>query len=271
MELILYSNMASISIIAEKSGIDRIMVDIEILGKENRQKHLDTLVSRHKIEDVLVIRSALTKSKLQVRVNPIHKNSKQEIDKVIEYGADKVMLPMFTNCDEVKHFINIVDGRAEIILLLETPQALFRVDDILKLTGIDEIHIGLNDLCIATGMDFMFELLLSDILKLIVDKIKNTGRKVGVGGISRIGDGVISAKFILSEYIRLGTNVVILSRGFYSVNKDIINTSQESQKIQSRVTALRSYICKYKNYTNKQLLYNRGQLKCEIRNYIKNK
>ena len=55
----------------------------------------------------------------------------------------------------------IVNKRVKTCLLLETSQALCRLDDILTLEGIDEIHIGLNDLHLSMGLDFMFELLLS--------------------------------------------------------------------------------------------------------------
>jgi len=47
----------------------------------------------HEISDVKKIKSVLKKSKLLVRVNPIFEGSKDEIDSVIEYGADIVMLP----------------------------------------------------------------------------------------------------------------------------------------------------------------------------------
>lgn len=82
-----------------------------------------------------------------MRVNPIHDataeyiSSKEEIDGAIENGAQILMLPYFKTVDEVKTFIDLVDGRAKTMPLLETPEAVAVVDDILSLGGLGEIFI----------------------------------------------------------------------------------------------------------------------------------
>jgi hypothetical protein len=43
------------------------------------------------------------------------------------------MLPMFKTKKEVELFLNYIDGRTKNILLLETPQAMVRIDDIIEL------------------------------------------------------------------------------------------------------------------------------------------
>ncbi len=80
------------------------------------------------------------------------------------------MLPMFKTVDEVAIFIKLVGDRAQKYLLLETPQALVRVDDILVLDGIDAVHIGLNDLSIAMGFDFLYEPLIGGIIEYLAKK-----------------------------------------------------------------------------------------------------
>ena len=140
-------------------GIDRIFLDLEVHGKHARQGHRDTVISNHTLGDICAIKPILKKSKLLVRVNPIHDNSEVEINSAIEGGADILMLPMFKTTDEVQTFINYVGQRVTVCLLLETAQALCRIDDILQIDHIDEIHIGLNDLHISLGLDFMFELM----------------------------------------------------------------------------------------------------------------
>ena len=55
------------------AGVDRIMIDLEINGKEARQGHLDTVISRHHISDIDLISEALNscgKGELMVRINP---------------------------------------------------------------------------------------------------------------------------------------------------------------------------------------------------------
>ncbi|MCT7646451.1 HpcH/HpaI aldolase/citrate lyase family protein [Aliarcobacter butzleri] len=201
-------------------GVDRIFIDLEILGKKERQGHLDTVISEHSIEDIKKIKPHLNNSKLLVRINPINMNSRLEIDTCIGYGADIIMLPMFKTKKEVETFISFVNKRAKVCLLLETTQALCRIDDILELNGIDEIHIGLNDLHLAMNLNFMFELLSGGIVDYLSNKIKNKNIPFGFGGIATLDSGMISGEMILKEHIRLNSSMVILSRAFKNAAKE---------------------------------------------------
>lgn len=222
MELLYITNEIETARQAESSGIDIIFVDLEKKGKKERQGHLDTVISNHCMEDVKKIRKILQKSKLLVRVNPLDTESSEEINQTIKYGADIVMLPMFKTVETVKRFIEIIDGRAETCLLLETSQAFCRIEDILKISGIDRIHIGLNDLHLSLGLDFMFECLSSGVVEYLVQKIKKTNIKFGIGGIARIGEGELPAEKILKEHVRLGSEMVILSRTFKRTDEDLL-------------------------------------------------
>ncbi len=215
IKLMFITNQPSVAQEAESAGIDRIFVDLEILGKKERQGHLDTVISSHSIEDISVIRKVLKNSELLVRTNPIHNSIKEEIDEVISRGADILMLPMFKAAEEVELFISHVSGRAVTSLLLETPQALARIDEILAVRGIDEIHIGLNDLHLGMGLNFMFEPLSGGLVEYLIEKIKSKGIRCGFGGVARIGQGVLPADLILAEHYRLGSEMVILSRQFH--------------------------------------------------------
>ncbi len=121
---------------AEKAGVERIGPDLEILGKQARQKNRDARISGHTIEDVRRIRKALIRSELFVRINPIQEHSEEEIERVLQEGARVVMLPMFRTAAEVALFVSLVRGRAKTLLLLETPEAMMRVDEILAVEGI---------------------------------------------------------------------------------------------------------------------------------------
>ena len=90
---------------------------------------------------------------------------------MIHYGADIVMLPFFKDEFEVETFIRYVDKKAKICLLVETPEAVENIDNILALTGIDYIHIGLNDLHLGYGMSFMFELLADGTVDMLCKKL----------------------------------------------------------------------------------------------------
>lgn len=219
LKLMYITNKQDVAKIAEKNGVDWIFIDLEINGKEERQGHLDTVISGHSIEDVRKIRQVLTKAELLVRVNPIYEGSKEEIDKVIADGADIVMLPFFKFKDEVEKFIKYVDGRSKVCLLLETPEAVDNIDEILNLDGIDYTHIGLNDLHLGYGMKFMFELLANGTVEKLCNKIRKKGITYGFGGIAQIGEGTLRAEKIITEHYRLSSSMVILSRSFCNVSK----------------------------------------------------
>ena len=214
LTLMYITNNLDIALIAEKYGVDRIWIDLERLGKEERQMNMDSVKSQHKISDIAIIKPFLTKSKLLVRVNPWNKNSKEEIEKGIDAGADIIMLPMWKSVLDVQNFINAVDGKAKTVLLLETKEAVECVDNVLKLPGIDEIHIGLNDLHLSYAKTFMFELLADGTVEKLCNKFQTAGLPYGFGGVSKIGDGVLPAEKIIMEHYRLGSTRVILSRAF---------------------------------------------------------
>ena len=221
MELLYITNEVETAKNAEISGVDIVFIDLEKKGKMDRQGHLDTVISNHCIEDIQKVRKELKNTKLLVRVNPLDNESSLEIEQVIKYGADIIMLPMFKTAYEVRKFIELVKGRAEVCLLLETSQALCRIDEILKTSGIDRIHIGLNDLHLSLGLDFMFECLSGGLVEYLTEKISKKGIKYGFGGIARIGEGELPAEKILKEHVRLGSQMVILSRTFKRTDKDL--------------------------------------------------
>lgn len=202
---------------AEAAGVDWIFVDLETLGKQERQGHLDTVMSRHTIADVMAVKSVLTTSKLLVRVNPINTYSASEIDEVIRAGADIVMLPFFSTADEAAQFISMVGRRAETCLLVETPAAVENLVDIIQIPGINYIHLGLNDLHLGYGMNFMFEPLTNGMVDRIAAILRKANIEFGFGGIACLGQGKLLAEQILGEHRRLGSTIVILSRSFLNV------------------------------------------------------
>lgn len=215
MDLIYITNDPHRAATAEQAGVDRIMVDLEIRGKEERQGHRNTVISRHTMADVVRMAKLLKNSTLMVRVNPLFEGSGAEIDEVLDLGAKIIMLPMFTSANQVSRFVQLVGGKGRTSLLLETGPALARIDEILEVPGIDEIHIGLNDLHLALGLDFMFELLSGGIVEYLASKIRDRGGvKFGFGGVARIGSGALDSRLILLEHLRLGSTQVILSRDF---------------------------------------------------------
>ena len=223
------TNNLEVALIAQKFGVERIFIDLETLGKEERQKGMNTVKSQHEIMDISMIKNHMKSSKVLVRVNPWNKNSPLEIERVIEAGADIIMLPMWKTVEEVNLFIKAVRSRAKIMLLLETREAVECLDEVICLKGIDEVHIGLNDLHLSYGLTFMFELLANGTVEKLCEKIKRAGIPYGFGGIARIGAGDLPAEKILMEHYRLGSSFAILSRSFCNV--EAVKDLEEIEKI----------------------------------------
>ena len=220
LKLMYITNDPEIATIAQSVGIDRVFIDMECLGKENRQGGMDTVKSHHTVEDVRRIAAVLSTTELLVRVNPMHEktdeypSSREEIDAVIEAGADIIMLPYFKTADEAREFVSLVGGRAKTMLLLETAEANENADEILSIDGIDEVHIGLNDMHLAYKKRFMFELLTDGTVDRLCEKCRERGIPYGFGGIARLGYGMLPAELVITEHYRLGSTKAILSRSF---------------------------------------------------------
>lgn len=225
LKLMYITNRPEIAQIAESAGVNRIFVDMEYIGKSDRQGGMDTVQSHHTVKDIKRISEAISTAELLVRINPIHEasadygSSKEEIDAAIANGADILMLPYFKTVDEVKKFVELVDGRVKTMPLVETPEAVDNIDQILDL-NIDEIFIGLNDLSLGYGKKFMFELLADGTVEGLCNKFKKKNISYGFGGIAALGKGMLPAEKVITEHYRLGSSCVILSRSF--CNTDLI-------------------------------------------------
>ena len=115
MEFYYITNNIEIAKICDKNNVIP-WIDLEKLGKEVRQKGMNTVKSNHSISDIKNIKKVLHSMPLLVRINPINKDSENEINQVINAGADIIMLPFFHNKNEVEKFIKFVAGRCKTML-----------------------------------------------------------------------------------------------------------------------------------------------------------
>lgn len=267
LKLMYITNDTQIAKIAQDSGVDWIFVDLEINGKEERQGHLDTVISRHRIADVSKIKQVLSKSELLVRVNPIYEGSKEEIEKVVNDGADIVMLPFFKTKEEVEIFTRYVGGRAKTCLLLETPEAVENLDLILEVENIDYIHIGLNDLHLGYGMKFMFELLADGTVEKLCERIKKHNIPYGFGGIAQVGEGMLPAENIMTEHHRLGSQMVILSRSFLNTKKQT-NAEAIKKEFVNGINKIRNYEIYLEDQDEDFFIRNKGKINLIIQKIV---
>lgn len=275
VNLMYITNKPAVAKIAESVGVDWIFIDMEFIGKDSRQGGLDTVQNHHTVEDVKNIKNAIEKAKLLVRVNPIHgslpnyPSSKDEIDAVIEAGADIIMLPFFKTVGEVRNFINYVGGRAKTLLLVETVEAADLIDEILEVPGIDMVHLGLNDMHLELGMKFMFQLLADGTVDKLGVKIKAKGIPFGFGGIATLDGGALPGSMVLKEHVRLGSSMVIVSRSF--CNTDVITDMDEVNRIfHNGIKAIRDLEAEVQNKPKEYFENNHQEVVEAVNQIVKN-
>lgn len=220
LKLMYITNRADVAAAADISGADRIMIDLEKLGKAQRQKGWNSIISDHSAEDIAKVKKKLKNAEIIARINPINENTAEEIEKTIAFGADIIMLPYFKTAREAEYFLSAVGARRRTNLLVETKEAIENLDDILSLGGIDEVHIGLNDLSHSYGAPFLFDMFPMGIVDYAVGKFRQYGiTEYGIGGIARLNRGLIPAEDVIAEHYRLGSKCAILSRAFCNADK----------------------------------------------------
>lgn len=270
LDLLFISNSPFIAKVAEKIGIDYFFIDLEKRGKAKRQGGMDTVMSNHSFDDILAVRPFLKRTKLLVRINPYYHGTKKEIDLAIKNGADALMLPMFETVDEVDKFIKHVNKRAEVFLLLETKKGFENIENILRIDGIDRIHVGLNDLHLQLKKKFMFELITDGEVDIIVNSIKKNrpNIKFGIGGVARIGEGQLPASNILSYHYEVGSSSVILSRHFCDLRKH--NDKEAKAILTEGVLELRKFYDSLSTKSKSYFSNNREEIKKAIESILGN-
>lgn len=256
LKLMYITNDPRVARIAVDAGVDRIFIDMEVLGKAERQGHVDSVKSHHVPEDIRRVRAAIGDcAEILARVNPCNPNTQAEIDAAIANGADIVMLPMWKTARDVQAFLACVGGRARTMPLLETREAAAALPEALRVGDVDEWFIGLNDLHLSYGRKFMFELLADDTVDHLCAQMRSSGASYGFGGVARPGTGTLPAESILGEHYRLGSQSVILSRSFCDTAK--VTDYDEIERIfREGIADIRRFEAECAAWTEEQLMEN---------------
>jgi hypothetical protein len=203
---------------ADLAGVDRIGIDIERLGKRERQGHIaNARISDHELADLQAVTANVRRAEIFIRINPFHTGTADEVERALALGGRVLMLPYFTTAYEAAAFVDAVAGRATVMLLLETAAAAARLHEILAVAGVSEIMVGLNDLHQTLGLANHFEILTSDLMVAIARQVRDAGLRFGFGGVGRPGDISlpIPADLVLAQYPRLGGSSAWIARSFF--------------------------------------------------------
>lgn len=214
--LTLWTADCALAAAADASGVHRIGVDLEHLGKSERQAGRSTWLSPHSLDDLRAVGGVFDRALLFVRINPLHAGTRDEIESVLACGAEVLMAPMVASAAQAADFTGLVGRRARTIALVETRAGLDSLPAIASVADLDEIHIGLNDLALSLAQPSRWSLLAGDLVKDAAACVHAAGLPFGFGGIGCACDNSlpIPSDLIYAEYARTGATRALLARSF---------------------------------------------------------
>ena len=235
--LTLWTNDPQRAAWADRAGVDRIGIDLETIGKACRQQGLPTWTTSHSLGDLDRLRPVVRRAKLFVRANPLQSSSGEEIEALLALGVDVVMLPNFTRLEEVRDFVTLVRGRARVVPLVERIAATKTIGALAAL-GIEEIHVGLNDLSIELGCENRLAALAMPILDRIAASAHAAGLKLGVGGLGRALDETlpVPSDLVYAQHARLGATGALLARSFFTADMTEATFREEIERLRGRLS-----------------------------------
>jgi len=223
---------------ADDAGVARIGVDIDRLGKAERQTGLRARHSTHVLADLARLRPVVRRADLFIRVNPLHSGTPQEVEQALRLGATAIMLPFFRAATEAEAFIETVRGRAKVLLLVETATAALRIREIAALPGIDEIMIGLNDLRLEFRVPSHFEVLASPMMDMLAREVRSADVKLGIGALARADSrGLpVPADLVVAQYPRLGATSAWIARSFFAAGQPPMPLGRALDDLRARLS-----------------------------------
>ena len=265
---IAFNNNVEMAIALEVVGLDTLYVDLEKIGKFERQGKTSSWITNHEVGDISALRKVLKKCQLGVRVNPLGEHTLREIRDVIDRGADRLMLPMFHSMDDVFRFLDLVGDGAQVDLLVETRDALETITEFNGDPRVSSVHFGLNDLSLDSGYKFMFEVLELNDLDEAAKHLQLSKIPFGIGGVGHVRAQPLSGDSILAQHVRLGSTQVILSRSFLS-NLDGTNSTLLVKSAKNAIKELLDCIQKWRNAGNYRLSQEKEKFCSSVRELVK--
>lgn len=235
--LTLWTNDPDLAAWADGAGIDRVGLDLETLGKEERQEGLGTWISPHKLEELDGIRPHINRAELFVRLNPLHDGSRAEVEALLHRGVGVIMLPNFTRAEEVAELLRLVNNRARVVPLVEHLAAIDTLAELAAL-GIEEVHVGLNDLSIDMGFSNRLAVLAAPIADKIAREVRAAGLRLGLGGLGRPMDQTlpVPSDLVYAQHARLGATGALIARSFFWRKASAAELTRDVSRLRTRLS-----------------------------------
>jgi 2-keto-3-deoxy-L-rhamnonate aldolase RhmA len=218
-ELLLFSTEREFVIEAAAAGIDGIIVDWEVAGKERRQAGADTEINHDSLEDLERVRSWVDIPVL-CRINAPGPMTERELEWAIGAGADEVLVPMARSPRELERVIDAARGRCGVGALIETVDAVEKVQEFASLP-LSRLYVGLNDLAIDRGALSIFTALVDGTVERVSSAVHGS---FGFGGLTAPERGhPIPCRLLIGETARLGGCFSFLRRSY---KRDVAEAGQ---------------------------------------------
>ena len=215
INLFAFTNIAGQAGAVVTAGAAGVVVDWERRGKRRRQAGADTQINADTPADLAAVRAAQPGTVL-CRVNRWSRWTPAEIDLAVDLGADEILLPMVRRPDEVDAALDVVDGRAGLGILVETTEAVRRVDELVQ-RPLGRAYIGLNDLMIDRGGGPLFLALVDGTADRVAAAAAGAGIPFGVAGLTLPEAGQpVPCRLVLGALARAGAAFTFLRRSFWA-------------------------------------------------------
>lgn len=192
------------------AGIDGLVVDLERRGKALRQSGFDTEINLHTLDDLRRVRRA-TGARVICRVNSVSEGGLEELDSVVDAGADEILVPMVRSVAEVVQALELVGGRCDLGILVETIDAVREAGGLASLP-LSRVYVGLNDLSIERGSRSLFSAVCDGTLARIQQSFS---QPFGFGGLTLPWLGwPVPCRLLMAAMQRFRCDFTFLRRSF---------------------------------------------------------
>ncbi len=220
---------------AVAAGIDRVGVDLEVGTKRARQAGLPTRHSDHTEDDLARVFSVVPPHRRFVRINAYPEGPEREAPMALAAGAAHIMLPWFHEEHTLRRCVELIRGRAQVHALVESAPALFRINRIVAVEGVDEVMFGLNDLRVSLGLHNHFEVLASPLLAAAAEEVHRAGIRLSIGGVApprlRGPPLPVPEDLVLAQYPRLGATGAWLARSYIAHDEVPADFAHDIQRL----------------------------------------